>query len=110
MGLSDGPQFLVERTACRNFASGLVQAIEDKHSRIKDGFHSDCDSRFQRRDFDIAIDAMQRAVRRTDRCPLSVHDSFLVADIDREVLVQVIAAVLRPSCPPPPFLLGGTNP
>jgi hypothetical protein len=81
------------RIACRNFASGLVNAIGDKHSQIKDYFHSDCGSRFQRRDSDIAIEVMQRMVRLTGRCPLPVHDSFVVADIDREVLVRVMGLV-----------------
>ncbi len=126
------------QTACRNFARGLVNRVVSKHSLIKDFFFSDCGSRFQRRDSDIAIEVMQRMVRLTGRCPLPVHDSFLVADIDREALVRVMGLVayrhrlpLRlkgsdgsiwgpvlvpavysplPALHPPLFLLGGTNP
>lgn len=126
------------QTACRNFARGLVNRIEDKHNLIKNFFFSDCGSRFQRRDSDIAIEVMQRMVRRTGRCPLPVHDSFLVADIDGDVLVEVMALVAYrhrlplslkgsdgsrwgpvlvpavysplPALHPPLFLLGGTNP
>lgn len=128
----------LERDACRNFARGLVRALEVKHRKIKNYFFSDCGSRFQRRDSDIAIEVMQRMVRRTGRCPLPVHDSFLVADIDGDVLVEVMALVAYrhrlplclkgsdgsrwgpvlvpavysplPALHPPLFLLGGTNP
>lgn len=75
------------------FARGLVRAIKDKHSRIRGHFHSDCGSGFQRRDSDIAVEVMQRMVRLTGRCPLPVHDSFIVADIDRGALDNVMASV-----------------
>jgi hypothetical protein len=129
----------LSQTACRNFARGLVNRVEGRHSLIKEFFFSDCGSRFQRRDSDIAIEVMQRMVRLTGRCPLPVHDSFLVADIDREVLVRVMGLVayrhrlplhlkgsdgsrwgpvlipaVRSALPAPLhpsfFLLGGTNP
>ena len=46
-----------------------------------------------RRDSDMAVRVMQRVLAETGRCPLPVHDSFLVADLDQEVLVRVMREV-----------------
>jgi hypothetical protein len=77
------------------FTKGLVEAIEHKHSRIKDHFSSDCGARFQRVDSDMAMEIMTRMIQRTGRCPLPIHDSFLVAGIDTESLRQTMKEVAR---------------
>ena len=79
----------------QTFTKRLVEAIECKHRRIKDYFNSDCGARFQRRDSDMAMEVMTRMIQRTGRCPLPVHDSFLVADIDTEGLRQTMKAVAQ---------------
>jgi hypothetical protein len=81
--------------ACRHLAERVVAAIQDKHSQIKDYFGSDCGARFQRRDSEMAIEVMARMIQRTGRCPLPVHDSFLVARIDSDVLSQTMTEVAR---------------
>ena len=58
-------------------------------------FNSDCGARFQRRDSDMAMEVMTRMIQRTGRCPLPIHDSFLVADIDTESLRQTMKEVAR---------------
>jgi hypothetical protein len=81
--------------AYQTFTKRLVEAIEDKHRRIKDHFNSDCGARFQRRDSDMAMEVMTQMIHRTGHCPLPVHDSFLVADIDTESLRQTMKEVAR---------------
>ncbi len=70
----------------RTFTETLVEAVEHKHRQIEDFFNSDCGARFQRLDSDMAMKVMTRMIQRTGRCPLPIHDSFLVADIDAEPL------------------------
>ena len=81
--------------AYQTFTKKLVEAIERKHRRIKKHFNSDCGARFQRQDSDMAMEVMTRMIHRTGRCPLPVHDSFLVADIDTEELRQTMKEVAR---------------
>jgi hypothetical protein len=81
------------RSECRGLAKKVVAAIMQKHRRIGRYFGSDCGARFQRRDSDMATQIMLRMIRRTRRCPLPVHDSFLVADIDTEALVETMREV-----------------
>lgn len=78
---------------CRALAESVVAAVGDKHHPIAAYFASDCGARFMRRDSDMAVRVMQRVLAETGRCPLPVHDSFLVADLDREVLVRVMHEV-----------------
>jgi hypothetical protein len=66
------------RSACRDLAERVVAAIECKHHRIKHYFGSDCGARFQRLDSDMAMEVMLAMIQRTGRCPLPMHDSFLV--------------------------------
>jgi hypothetical protein len=70
-----------------------VGAIERRHYRIRDFFGSDCGARFQRWDSDMAMQVMLRMINDTGRCPLPMHDSFLVAEPDVETLVAVMMAV-----------------
>ncbi|MCX5044644.1 hypothetical protein OG921_15860 [Aldersonia sp. NBC_00410] len=79
----------------QTFTNRLLKAIEYKHRRIKDYFNSDCGARFQRRDSDMAIEVMTEMIHRTGRCPLPIHDSFLVADIDAGALRQTMKEVAR---------------
>ncbi len=81
------------RSACFLYAEKVVAAIEDKHRPIAEYFGSDCGARFQRRDSDMAVRVMLRMIERTGRCPLPVHDSFLVADIDQEALAFTMQEV-----------------
>lgn len=81
------------RTDCRPLAIGVVEAIEDKHQAIQASFGSDCGAAFQRRDSEMAVQVMERVLERTGRCPLPMHDSLLVADLDAEVLHQVMHEV-----------------
>lgn len=74
-------------------AKSLVEAVERKHHRIKQFFSSDCGARFQRVDSDMAMQVMIRMIERTGRCPLPVHDSFLVADVDCGELYRTMSAV-----------------
>lgn len=81
------------RSACRHLAERVVTAIEHRHRRIADHFNSDCGAGFQRRDSDMAIQVMLAMTKRTGRCPLPMHDSFLVADLDAAVLASTMSEV-----------------
>jgi hypothetical protein len=84
-----------DRSPCRALAEQVVAAIQHKHRRIKSYFGSDCGARFQRQDSDMAIEVMTRMIRRTGRCPLPMHDSFLVPEIDADILSQTMIEVAR---------------
>ncbi len=81
--------------AYQTFTKRLLEAIERKHRRIEDYFSSDCGAQFQRLDSDMAMEVMTRMIQRTGRCPLPIHDSFLVADIDGRRLSQTMKAVAQ---------------
>jgi hypothetical protein len=83
------------RKPCRALAEQVVAAIRHKHRRIERYLGSDCGARFQRKDSDMAIDVMTRMIGRTGRCPLPVHDSFLVPDIDADILGQTMMEVAK---------------
>ncbi|KQY02934.1 hypothetical protein ASD37_25640 [Mycobacterium sp. Root135] len=90
------------RSQCHKLAERVVAALERKHRRIKALFGSDSGAEFQRKDSDMAVQIMKEMIRRTGRCPLPVHDSFLVADSDEQELVRVMREValsyrLRPT-------------
>ncbi|OBI24100.1 hypothetical protein [Mycobacterium sp. E2497] len=82
-----------DRAPCLKLAEGVVAAIETKHSGIKEHFGSDCGAAFQRRDSDMAIKVLTRMLDSTGRCPLPVHDSFLVADTDADILGRTMTDV-----------------
>ncbi len=84
-----------DRKLCRALAEQVVVAIQCKHHRIKNYFGSDCGAWFQRKDSDMAVEVMTRMIERTGRCPLPVHDSFLVPDIDADILSQTMMEVAR---------------
>jgi hypothetical protein len=81
------------RRECRELAEKVVEAIHQKHRYIKEYFGSDCGARFQRRDSDMAIEIMLKMTQRTGRCPLPVHDSFLVAECDAKPLADTMQEV-----------------
>lgn len=81
------------RTACRPYAEMVVAAVEEKHQPIAEQFGSDCGAAFMRRDSEMAVQVMLRVLEETGRVPLPVHDSFLVPDLDQEVLVHVMQEV-----------------
>ena len=74
-------------------AKRVLKAVRRRHHRIKDYFWSDSGARLMRKDSDIAVEVMTRVMARTGRAPLPVHDSFLVPDIDAEVLAHVMTEV-----------------
>ena len=82
-----------DRRTCRTLAERVVQAVEHKHRRISNHFGSDCGARFQRRDSDMAMQIMLRTTERTGRCPLPLHDSFLVAETDADTLARTMREV-----------------
>lgn len=75
------------------FAKAVIAAIEEKHQPIAEYFGSDCGAAFMRRDSDMAVRVMLRMIERTGRCPMPIHDSFLVPDIDGEALASVMQEV-----------------
>ena len=83
------------RTECRRLADRVVETIHKKHHRIHRHFGSDSGARFQRRDSDMAIQVMLEVTKRTGRCPLPIHDSFLVAETDAQILMEVMWEVAR---------------
>ena len=74
------------RKETHSFAETVVAAVEKKHHPIEDFFGSDCGAKFQLRDSNMAVQVMLRMIESTGRCPLPVHDSFLVPEIDQEAL------------------------
>ena len=84
-----------DRGRCRALAKRVVAAVHLKHHQIKSYFGSDCGARFQRQDSDMAIEVMTRMIQRTGRCPLPIHDSFLVPEIDADILSQTMIEVAR---------------
>jgi hypothetical protein len=80
---------------CHTQAKKVVAAIRRKHRRIKGYFGSDCGARFQRQDSDMAVRVLTKMIKRTGRCPLPMHDSFLVPEIDAEILSQTMTEVAR---------------
>ena len=83
------------RSLCRALAERVVAAIHHKHREIKSHFGSDCGAGFQRQDSDMAIEVMTRMIQRTGRCPLPIHDSFLVPEVDADILSQTMIEVAR---------------
>jgi len=84
---------LRDRVACRALAEQVVAAIERQHQPIKDYFGSNCGARFQRKDSDMAMQVMAAMIHSTGRCPLPIHDSFIVAVADAELLKRTMGEV-----------------
>jgi hypothetical protein len=84
-----------DRGPCRALAKRVVAAIHHKHRRIKSYFGSACGARFQPQDSEMAIEVMTRMIGRSGRCPLPIHDSFLVPEIDADLLSQTMIEVAK---------------
>ena len=78
---------------CFTRARKVVAAIRRKHYRIEGFFGSDCGARFQRQDSDMAVKVLTKMIERTGRCPLPMHDSFLVPEIDADILIRAMTEV-----------------
>ena len=76
-------------------AESVVAAIRRKHRRIKEYFGSDCGAKFQKKDSDMAVQVLTKMIERTGRCPLPMHDSFLVPEIDAEILKLTMTEVAQ---------------
>lgn len=81
------------RAETHPYAKAVIDAIEEKHHPIAEYFGSDRGAAFMRRDSDMAVKVMLRMIDRTGRCPLPVHDSFLVPNTDQEVLDSTMQEV-----------------
>ncbi|GAA2810085.1 hypothetical protein [Mycolicibacterium pallens] len=81
-------------TALRATASQLVAAIRRKHYRVKEFFGTGCGAELMKADSDMAVRIMLTMIEKTGRCPLVVHDSFLVPQCDAEHLKEVMAQTL----------------
>lgn len=81
------------RSNCRPLVDDVIFAIEKKHHPIAEFFGSDCGAKFQKKDSEMIIRIMEQMISRTGRCPLPMHDSLLVADIDRGILTQTMVEV-----------------
>ncbi len=68
-------------TALRATASQLVAAIRRKHYRVKEFFGTGCGAELMKADSDMAVRIMLTMIEKTGRCPLVVHDSFLVPPV-----------------------------
>ncbi|CQD22248.1 hypothetical protein BN000_05544 [Mycobacterium europaeum] len=71
-------------------AKAVIRAVRRKHYRIREYFYSDIGARLMRTDSDMSVEIMKRVMAITGRCPLPMHDSFLVPACDAEVLAQVM--------------------
>lgn len=85
---------IVGETGCGyEEATAVIRAVRRKHYRISEYFYSDTGARLMRTDSDMSVEIMKRVMASTGRCPLPMHDSFLVPACDAEVLAQVMEEV-----------------
>jgi hypothetical protein len=77
----------------------LIAAIKRKHYRVKEFFGTGVGAELMRTDSDIAVKIMLAMIERTGRCPLVVHDSFIVPKGDAAVLEEHMAAALTQAGP-----------
>lgn len=74
-------------------AKAVIKAVCRKHYRISEYFWSDAGARLMRTDSDMSVKIMKVMMTRTGRCPLPMHDSFLVPACDAEMLAQVMEEI-----------------
>lgn len=85
---------IVHETCCTwDEAKRAIKAFRARHPAIKEFFFSDAGARLMRMDSDITVEIMKRVLAITGRCPLPVHDSYLVPVCDVPVLKQVMEEV-----------------
>lgn len=70
-------------------AASLIEAIQLKHPKISNMFHSDAGIRLQRRDADMAEAIMRRLVR-LGIVVLPIHDSFITAARHEGALIEAM--------------------
>lgn len=74
-------------------AKAVIRAVRRKHYPIREYFYSDIGARLMRTDSDMSVEIMKRVMAVTGRCPLPIHDSFLVPACDADELAQVMEEV-----------------
>jgi hypothetical protein len=74
-------------------ARAAIKAFRAKHPGIKKFLFSDAGARLMRMDSDITVEIMKRVLAATGRCPLPVHDSYLVPVCDIPELSRAMAEV-----------------
>ncbi|KUI16945.1 hypothetical protein AU193_22450 [Mycobacterium sp. GA-1285] len=72
----------------------LIAAIKHKHYRISEAFGTGIGAQLMRTDSDMAVKVLLAMIDETGRCPLIVHDSFLVPVCDKQQLQEVMDKVL----------------
>jgi hypothetical protein len=86
-------------SALRAAAEKLIAAIKRKHYRVREFFGTGVGAELMRTDSDIAVKIMLAMIERTGRCPLVVHDSFIVPASDAAVLEEQMALALAQAGP-----------
>lgn len=81
-------------SAMRLAAEQLIAAIKRKHYRVMEYFGSGAGAELMRTDSDMAVQVMLSMIEKTGRCPLVVHDSFLVPSCDVGHLDDAMAKAL----------------
>lgn len=72
----------------------LIAAIKRKHYRISEFFGTGVGAELMRTDSDIALKVLLGMIDKTGRCPLVLHDSFLVPECDAELLQDLMVKAL----------------
>ncbi len=85
---------VARETGCtRAQAKAAIKAFRARHPGIKGFFWSDAGARLMRMDSDISVEIMKRVLTATGRCPLPMHDSYLVPVCDIPALSAAMAEV-----------------
>jgi hypothetical protein len=85
---------LVHETGCTwEEAQAAIEAFQAKHPGINEYFFSDAGATLMRMDSDITVAIMKWVLAATGRCPLPVHDSYLVPVCDYHELVKAMREV-----------------
>lgn len=75
------------------FVDRVLDAVVRKHPGLRTAFGSDLGARLQRIDSDMAMTVLTRMIERTGRCPIPIHDSFVVPEPDVFVLRRTMREV-----------------
>ncbi|MCU1697346.1 MAG: hypothetical protein JWR34_3409 [Mycobacterium sp.] len=86
-------------TALRAAAERLIAAIRRKHYRVKEFFGSGVGAELMKADSDMAVRIMLAMIEQTGRCPLVLHDSFIVPVSDAKLLEHQMALALAQAGP-----------
>ena len=88
----------------------LVADIKDKHPDLVRFFGTDTGAKLMRVDSDIVVAVLLRFLDTVGYCPLSVHDSFIVAEQHQGILQGIMDEVLMGVLTPPPTISIPTTP